>query len=114
MTIYHGSQGTICLYFKGKLISSFPLSVKKTIDKYFIQGEELIYQSKGIPIKLQIKTYLHFCNMIYNRKINNKPIRGSDHIYFLNCLMALLRLRIIEDDELNGFLICKKKKLSVV
>ena len=35
MTIYYGSQGTICLYFKGKLISSFPLSVKKTIDKYF-------------------------------------------------------------------------------
>jgi len=121
MTIYNGSQGTICLYFKGKLISSFPLTKKKTVDKYFNQGEEIIYQSKGIPIKTQIKTYLHFCNLVYLRKINNQPIRRTDHIYFLNSLMALLRLKIIdndiEDGELNGFMVFpkkKKKKLSVV
>lgn len=109
MKLFYGNQGTLCLYFKGKLISSFPLSNKKTIDLYFNQGEELIYKSKGIPIKVQIKTYLHFCNMIYKRKINKQPIYKSDHIYFLNSLMALLRLKIIEDDELNGTLICKKK-----
>ena len=84
--------------------------IKKTIDKYFNQGEELIYQSKGIPIKTQIKTYLHFCNLVYLRKINNQPIRRTDHIYFLNSLMALLRLKIINNDEQNGYMCFPKKK----
>ena len=111
MTIYYGNQGTLCLYFKGKLVSSFPLSTKKTFQRYCNQGEELIFQSKGINIKTQIKTYLNFCNIILNRKNNNQPIRRTDHIFFLNCLMALLRLKIIENDELNGYMIFKKPKI---
>ena len=108
--IYNGSEGSICFYFKGLLISSYPLSKKKTLNAYLNQGEELIYKSKGIPIKVQIKTYLQFCNQIYSRKKNNLAIRRSDHIYFLNCLTALLRLRIIDNDELNGFMCFNKKK----
>ena len=108
--IYNGSQGTICFYFKGLLISSYPLTQKKTCQRYLNQGEDLIYQSKGINIMKQIKAYLHFCNMIYNRKKNNQPIRRTDHIYFLNCLTALLRLKIIENDEQNGFMCFPKKK----
>lgn len=108
--IYNGSHGSLCIYYKGLLISSYPLNKIKTVERYLQQGEELIYKSKGIPIKLQIKTYLHFCNQIYNRKKNNLAIRRSDHIYFLNCLTALLRLRIIENDELNGYMDFPKKK----
>jgi hypothetical protein len=108
--IYNGSEGSLNLYYKGLLISSYPLTKKKTFENYFYQGEHMIRQSSGIPIKLQIKTYIHFLNTIHNRKINKQPIRRSDHIYFLNCLFALMRLKIIEDDEANGYLIMKKKK----
>lgn len=108
--IYNGSHGSICFYFKGQLISSYALTKKKTLQAYLNQGEELIYKSKGIPIKIQIKTYLHFCNEIYSRKKNNLAIRRSDHIYFLNCLTALLRLRIIDNDDLNGYMCFNKKK----
>jgi hypothetical protein len=111
MTIYYGKQGSLCLYYKGKLVSSYPLTKKKTFQRYFNQGEELIFKSKGINIKTQIKTYTHLCNMIMNRKNNNQPIRRTDHILFLNCLMALLRLKIIENDELNGYMIFKKRKI---
>ncbi len=48
--------------------------------------------------------------MIYQRKKNNQGIRRGDHIYFLNCLFALMRLRIIDNDELNGYMCFKKKK----
>lgn len=94
------------------LISSFALTNKKTIQAYLNQGEELIYKSKGIPIKTQIKMYLHFCNIIHNRKINNKAIYKSDHINFLNCLTALLRLKIIDNDDINGYMSFQKKKLK--
>jgi len=108
--IYNGSNGSVCFYYKGLLISSYPLSKFKTLDKYLYQGEDLIYKSKGIPIKSQIKMYIHYCNMIYLRKKENKPIYRQDHIYFLNCLTALLRLRIIDNDEQNGYMCFNKKK----
>ena len=108
--IYNGSKGSVCFYYKGLLISSYPLSKFKTLDKYLNQGEDLIYKSKGIPIKSQIKMYLLFCNNIYQRKKDNQPIYRQDHIYFLNCLTALLRLRIIENDEQNGYMCFNKKK----
>ena len=43
-------------------------------------------------------------------KKKKQAIRRSDHIYFLNCLFALLRLKIIDNDESNGYLIMKSKK----
>ena len=107
--LFYGSHGTLCLYYKGELISSYPISSKKTFQRYYNQGEELIYQSKHVPIKTQIKVYLQFCNMMYSRKKNKLAIRRSDHIHFLNCLMALLRLRIIENCELNGYMIFKDR-----
>lgn len=109
--IYNGTRGTLCLYYKGLLISSFALSNIKTVEKYLYQGEYLIRKSKGVPIRLQIKTYLHFCNEIYIRKRDNLPIYKSDHELFLSSLSALLRLRIIENDDLNGYMSFPKKKL---
>jgi len=112
MTIYNGSNGSICFYYKGLLISSYPLTKNKTCQAYLNQGEELILNSKGIPILTQIKMYRLFCNQIYSRKKNNLPIRRSDHIYFLNCISALLRLRIIDNDELNGYM-CFSEKIKI-
>ncbi len=108
--IREGSKGSLNLYYKSLLISSYPLTNKKTFDNYFYQGEYLIRKSKHIPIKLQIKTYLNFCNVIHRRKFNNQPIRKTDHEMFLNSLFALMRLNIIENDESNGYLIMNKKK----
>ncbi len=107
--IYYGNCGTLCMYYKGLLISSYPLSHKKTLERYLLQGEELIYKSNMIPIKTQIKMYLIFCNQIYNRKKNNQAIYRTDHINFLNCLTALLRLKIIDNDDLNGYMVFQKK-----
>ena len=108
--IKQGCNGSLNLYFKDILISSFPLTNKKTFQHYFNQGEYLIKESKGIPIRIQIKTYLGFCNLIKTRKENNAAIYKSDHIMFLNCLFALMRLRLIDDDDSNGILICPRKK----
>jgi hypothetical protein len=110
MTIFNGSKGSICFYYKGLLINSFPLTNKCTAERYLYQGTDLIMKSKGINIKKQIKMYLYFCNMIYTRKKNNLPIYKSDHIYFLNCITALLRLKIIDNDELNGYMCFGRKK----
>ena len=107
--IYQGSKGNISLFYKGKLISNFPLTKKKKVDDYIYQGDYVIKQSKGIPILLQIDAYKKFCDLMYKRKINNLPIYRSDHELFLGSLMALLRLKIIDNDDNNGYLIMTKK-----
>lgn len=114
MTIYNGSNGSLTLYYKGLLISSFALTKKKTFERYQYQGEYLILESmkENFKIKQIIYTLTYFCNMIYNRKINKQPIRRSDHEYFLSCLFALMKLKIIDNDDSNGYLIMPRPKLS--
>ena len=103
--IYKGSKGNISLFYNGKLISNFPLTKKKKVEDYFYQGDYVIKQSKGIPILCQINAYKKFCDLMYHRKINNLPIYRSDHQLFLSSLMALLRLKIIDNDDNNGYFI---------
>lgn len=111
--IYNGSNGSLNLYYKGLLISSFGLTNKKTFNKYEYQGEYLILKSmkQGFNIEKIIKLLTHFCNLIYIKKKNKESIRRSDHKFFLSCLFGLLKLKIIDNDEKNGYLIMPKKKL---
>ena len=112
--IYNGCNGSLNLYYKGLLVSSFPLTKKKTFDRYKYQGEYLILKSmkEKIKIKQIIFTLTHFCNIIYDRKKDNHAIRRSDHEFFLSCLFGLLKLKIIDNDESNGYLIMNKKKIT--
>ena len=113
MTIYNGSDGSLNLYYKGLLISSFALTKKKTFDVYKYQGEHFILTSmkENIKVKEIIYTCTYFCNLIYTRKKNKQAIRKSDHELFLGTLFALMKLKIIENDESNGYLVMPKKKI---
>ena len=112
--IYQGKEGSICFYYKNVLISGYGLSKKKTLEAYLYQGDHLIKQSKGINIKTQIKMYLYFCNVIHTRKLNKQRITDKDHIYFISCISALLRLKIIENDDSNGYLVCPRKPINKI
>ena len=105
--IYKGSNGNLSLHYKGKMISNYALTKNKTYERYKYQGEHLILESlkENMKLKLQIHLYLHFCNVIHKRKINKQPIRRSDHEMFVSCFFALMKLKILEDDDMNGILI---------
>mgnify|MGYP003138056789 FL=1 len=108
--IYHGSHGNISLFYNGLLISNFPLSDKKQFKDYLYQGDYVIQQSKGINIIQQIETYKKFCDIMYHRKVNREAIYRNDHILFLSSLMALLRLKVIDNDDYNGYLIMTRRR----
>ena len=112
MTIYNGAEGSLNLYYKGLLVSSFALTKKKTFESYQYQGEYLILRSMrdNYNIKKIIYTFTHFCNSIYQRKKNKQAIRRGDHEMFLGCLFALMKMKIIDNDESNGYLVMTKKK----
>tara|TARA_R100000655_G_scaffold26692_1_gene54837 strand:- start:6130 stop:6381 length:252 start_codon:yes stop_codon:yes gene_type:complete len=82
------------------------------INGYNNQGIQLIEQSLRInkSLQQQIKLYKLFCNCIYKKKKNKEKICTDDHICFLNCFLALMKLKVIEEDNENGILIMGRKK----
>ena len=113
--IIEGSHGSLNLYYKGLLISSFPLSKNKRFQDYKALGEQFILDSmikKNINIKFQLNSYRIFCDKIYERKKNKQGIRRDDHELFLFSLFALLKLKAIDNDNENGYLVMNKKKIK--
>ena len=110
--IRQGKQGSYNIFYKNLFISSFPIHNAKMIEGYNNQGIELIEQSLRVnrPLKQQIKIYELFCNLIYNKKKNNEKICTDDHICFLNSFIALMKLKVIQEDNENGVLIMGRKK----
>lgn len=107
--IINGKKGSLILFYKDLLIASYPLSNLKTYERYKYQGEYLILDSlKTMPLKLQIKTYLSFVEMIYLRKKDKKGIYKSDFEMFLNCIFALIKLKKLDEEE-TVFIAPKKK-----
>ena len=109
MPIYEGSNGSLNLFYNERLVSSFPLTNKKTFSRYKYQGDYIILKSMNEKLKLKqiIITFKSFCDLIYQRKKNNQAIRKSDHQMFLSCFFGLLKLKQIDEDNI---LIMKKKK----
>lgn len=107
--IYQASKGSICFYYKGTLISGYGLNTKKSVDAYLYMGDHLIKESRHVNIKQQIETYINYCNIIHTRKNNKQKITQIEHQLFVSSLCALLRLKIIDNDDNNGYLVCPRK-----
>ena len=114
--IYQGEHGSLCIYYKGILISSFELSQDKPFEAYEAYGRVLLEDSlrDGIPLNYQIPVLKLFIDEIYKRKKKKKPIWKTDHELFLQSIFALIKLKQIENDDLNGYATfpkyCKAKK----
>ena len=112
--IYEGKNGSLNLFYKNLLIGSYPLSNLKTYERYKYQGEHLILKSiKTMPLRLQIKTYECFVEMIYLRKKNKNGIYRSDYEMFLNCIFALIKLKKLDEEE-SIFIAPKKKSKKYI
>ncbi len=99
--------GSVSLFWKGLLISMFE---REKEENFMEEGEYLIRQTKGVPIKEQILTYKLYCDVIYKNKKKKSRITYDDHSLFRKCLFALMRLGIVENDENNGYLCMIKRK----
>jgi hypothetical protein len=66
---------------------------------------------EGRSIDTQIKLYKHFLDTIKDRKLKRRRINRTDHNFALYCIMALIKLKVIEEDEpLNGLYYSPKRK----
>jgi len=74
-------------------------------DKLYGLGYDLIKTAleEGRSINQQILVYKHFLDCMKDRKVKRQRIYRSDLNYGLYCIMALIKLKVIdEDDDIHG------------
>jgi len=98
--IIQGKNGCLCLYWKDILISGFPIG-GNSLEDYIYTGEYMIVDGmrKGKKIPELLFTFRGFCECIYLKKIHKKKISGRDHQVFLHCVMAIVKLKIMDFDD---------------
>lgn len=108
--IIQGSQGSMVLFYKDLLIGGFPLGKFNKYKDYQEQSNILIVESLRLnnPIKFQIQNYFRMCNLIYDKKVQGKKISGYDFQLFSVSLLSLVKLKILDEDDV--VLIAGRKK----
>lgn len=112
--IVAGSKGSLVLFWEDKLISSLPLG-KRTVEEYLNEANTFILNSMRQD-KKNIKELIHYtknyCDLHYRKKLKGKKIDSTSHCYFQLSLLALVRLGLIDFDEVCFIAPRKKLKLK--
>jgi hypothetical protein len=110
--IIQGTEGTLCLFWNDKLISSAPLSKKKNIHYYKEKANDMIVDSlrSGYSMKEIIEVLHQLCVSTYLKKTKINKLDTEGHDMFRNCLLSLIKLELLDFDDVC--LIAPRKKLS--
>ena len=107
--IINGKNGSICIYWKDLLVSSLPRG-KMDYDDYLNEANKFILLSmkEGKNIKELIHWFHQLCRIVYEKKIKKKKISSEYHGLFHYCIFSLIKLNLIDKDDV--LLICPRKK----
>jgi len=107
-----GSGGTLSLHYKGIMISTFPLTKKKTLEYYIDQSNTLILNNfkKQHNLKEQIQICRLFCETIASKRYHKHKITTFDNECFLKSLFILLKTKQIENNNDFGYFIMPYKQ----
>lgn len=101
--VREGKAGSITIFYKDVLLASYPLTKLKTLEAYKDIGTRIILDTMRVKpeltVKKQIYTYLYFVNLMYKRKLNNESIWRSNYELLMSCIMALIKLQILNMDD---------------
>lgn len=96
-----GKNGSIVLFWNDKLISSIPLG-KYTYEDYMERIQKFILVSMR-EANMNIKELVHrcykYCNQMERRKNNCERIRTREHESFCFSLLTLVRLELVDFDD---------------
>ena len=98
--IIQGKEGSLVLFYKDLLICGFPLGIY-TYEDYQEQANDLMVQSLRFnnPLKVQVEGYRKMCEITYVKKIKGKKISGYDLQCFSASLLNLVKLKLIDEDD---------------
>ena len=98
--ILQGRNGSMVLFWKDLLMCGFPISLY-TYEDYKKMSDELIVDGlrNNVKIETQIKSYSGYCDILHLKKLKNKRINSEEYDCFRLSAMALIKLQLIDEDE---------------
>ena len=99
-----GKDGSIVLFWEDLLISSVALG-KYSYEDYLREAHYFIECSlrRNHNIRDLVLYSKNFCDTIYKRKKQKKKICSQDHQAFAMSVFALIKLNLIDDDDVLLF-----------
>tara|TARA_R110001592_G_scaffold61932_2_gene189276 strand:+ start:2233 stop:2565 length:333 start_codon:yes stop_codon:yes gene_type:complete len=108
--------GDLCLYNNSDIpISKFKLKknndhsliwYKQQSDKFIIEG-----MKQGISLTKIKESCLVFIELFNHRRSEKKKVSAQDHLYYLNCMLFMIKIGFYdEDDKLQCFFKKKRKQ----
>jgi hypothetical protein len=108
-----GKCGCLLLFYGGTLITSLPLSKKKTLEYYFKESEKCLLVTMNqnkLPIKNMVKVLKEYLDTFRYRRIHSMKVSTNDNYYFALTFLLLVRLKRIEMNSFNGYMVITKKQ----
>jgi len=97
------------LHYKNKLISKFNLKYPDEAIDFARDNIINCMRDEKVNIHEIKKMFLMYVNQFYKLRINKVKCTSSDHKLFMGALLGLMKMKVIEDDNENGFIITKRK-----
>ena len=109
--IIQGRDGCVCFFWGPEqlLVSSLPLGVDQ-YDYYKGVANDLIVDGlrDGKTMKEIIRGCHTLCDVVYSKKLRKEKISSETHQYFCCSMLALIKMKIIDEEEYT--LQCGRKK----
>lgn len=113
MTIFQGSQGSITVFYENRIIASAALTKNRPYKKLIAEAYELVedaVRSRGLPLKQIAEMMLRA--ILYQRGYNRRFIREEDQLLTVISMIALVRLKVFEEEDV--ILVMGRKKARKV
>jgi len=113
MTIFEGSQGSICVFFEDKLIASAALTKTRPYEGLVAEAYELVedaVRSKGLSLREISRMMMKA--ILSQRRYNRRFIKKEDQLLIVITMLALVRLKIYEAEDV--LLVMGRKKARKV
>jgi hypothetical protein len=112
--IITGKNGCLCVFWNNLLLAGFPLSKRNPYEKYKESANDLIIDAlrKGRNIKDIISQFKMICDKTYIRKKEKKKISSFDLQVVMHCILSLVRLEILDEEDVVFLAPRRKKSIS--
>ena len=111
--IYEGNLGSITFFYNDKLVCSYPLHFKTSLDDHKEQASRLIVEGlqQGKNLQDMIKIFTLGLTALANQKRYN--LTRDDEKYMCICFLILIKLNILDFEDVCLVMGKKKAKKSI-
>jgi len=108
--IYEGKEGSITFFYNDKLVCSSPLHHKNSLDDHKQQAYRLLVEGleRGRNLSAMIEIFTLGLTALCNQKRYN--LTRDDEKYMVMCFLILVKLNILDFDDVALVMPRKKQK----